>query len=363
MLNKPAFYDPAKSYEDNYTSGPPIFSQDIKPPVRDLSSAKHFTFLGQQVTLPFGIPPGPLLNSQYMKAAFSFGYDVSTYKTVRADTFPCHPFPNVLYVKTPPELHPDQTPRLTATIEEPESIDRLSITNSFGVPSKAVPVWQEDVKKALGYVQEGQTMILSFMGTVKEGQSQEEFITDFATAGRLANETGTKILEANLSCPNIGNEGLVCFNLEATEAVTQAIRKEIDETPLVLKVGYYKDDAQLEKLAAIANKYAQAIAAINTLQVEVVNNKGEQALPGKNRMRSGVCGTSIRWAGLEMVTKLKQIRDKHHYNFEIIGIGGVMAVDDYFEYRKAGADLVQSATGSMWNPFLAHDIWKAENNQ
>lgn len=363
MLSKPAFYDPAKSYEDNYTSGPPIFSQDVKPPRHALHNAKTFEFLGQKVSLPFGIPPGPLLNSQYMKAAFDWGYDVSTYKTVRADIFPCHPFPNILYVQTPPELHPDQTPRLTSSSEEPESIDRLSITNSFGVPSKDPSVWQEDVKKALSYVQNHQAMILSFMGTVREGQSQQEFVTDFATAGGLANETGTKILEANLSCPNIGNEGLVCFNLEATEGVTAAIRKEIGDTPLVLKVGYYKDEAQLEKLASIADKYANAVAAINTLQVEVVDKDGEQALPGKNRMRSGVCGTSIRWAGLEMVTRLKRIKEKNNYSFAIVGIGGVMTVDDYFEYRKLGADLVQSATGAMWDPMLAHNIWKAENNR
>lgn len=361
MLSKPAFYDPSKSYEDNYTAGPPIFSQDVKPPIRDLHNAKTFEFLGQKVSLPFGIPPGPLLNSHYMKAAFDWSYDVSTYKTVRAEEFPCHPFPNILFVQTPPDLHPDQTPHLTATPDKPNDLKNLSITNSFGVPSKPVSFWQKDVRKALAYIKENQAMILSFMGTVKEKQTQDEFITDFAQAGKLSAETGTKIIEANLSCPNIGNEGLVCYNLEATEAVTKAIRKQIGAIPLILKVGYYKEDVQLEKLAAVADKYANAIAAINTLQVEVVNEKGEQALPGKNRLRSGVCGASIKWAGLEMVTKLKQIKEKNNYSFAIVGIGGVMTVDDYFEYRKAGADLVQSATGSMWNPLLAHDIWKAEN--
>lgn len=358
----PAFYNPSKSYEDNYNDGPPIFSQTLTPPTRDLAKAKTFEFLGQKVTLPFGIPPGPLLNSEYMKAAFDWGFDVSTYKTVRAESFPCHPFPNVLFVQTDKDLHPDQTPRLTATPNNPESIDTLSITNSFGVPSKEVSVWQEDVKKALAYTHQGQAMILSFMGTVKEGQTQDDFIADFATAARLSAQTGAKLLEANLSCPNIGNEGLVCYNLEVTEAVSQALRYEIGDLPLILKIGYYKDDTQLEKLAQIANKCANAIAAINTLQVEVVDENGNQALPGKNRMKSGVCGASIRWAGLEMVERLKRIKEKNNYQFSIVGIGGVMTVEDYFSYRKAGADLVQSATGAMWNPMLAYEIWKAENN-
>ena len=62
-----------------------------------------------------------------------------------------------------------------------------------------------------------------------------------------------------------------------------------------------------------------------------------------------------------MVSKLSKIRSKNGYKFEIVGIGGVTNVNDYFEYRKAGAEAVQSATGAMWNPYLASEIWKKEN--
>lgn len=357
----PAFYDPTISYEDNFEKGPPILSQNLTLPTRDIK--KQYKFLGFDINVPFGIPPGPLLNSKYLKAAFDWGFDVSTYKTVRADTFPCHPFPNVLYVDVNGDLHPDQTPRLIAKQTTNKSKEDFSITNSFGVPSKDPQTWQEDAKEALSCQGPGQLMILSFMGTVKENQTQEEFIADFAKAAKLSYQTGAKVLEANLSCPNIGNEGLVCYNLQATELVTKAIRKEIGTTPLILKVGYYKNDEDLEKLAKIANVHANAIAAINTLQIEVVDDNGNQALPGKNRLRSGVCGASIKWAGLEMVKKLKAIKDKHGYTYEIVGIGGVMTPEDYFEYREAGADLVQSATGAMWNPYLATEIWKKESKK
>lgn len=358
---KPAFYDPAISYEQNYEKGPPIDFQSLTPPHRE--KKKEFDFLGFKVTLPFGIPPGPLLNSKYMKAAFAWGYDISTYKTVRANEFPSHSFPNVLPVNPPEkDLHPDKTPRLIAVNSFSSDPTKFSITNSFGVPSKIPSVWQEDVQKALSYVKDGQLMILSFMGTVREGQTQEEFIDDFATAAELSAKTGAKVLEANLSCPNIGNEGLVCYNLEATEKVCKAIRAKIGNLPLILKVGYYKNEEDIYKLTKIANKYAQAIAAINTLQVEVVDKNGNQALPGKNRLRSGICGASIKWAGLEMTKKLHKIRKEKRYHFSIVGIGGVMTPYDYFEYRKVGADLVQSATGAMWNPYLAYEIWKKENN-
>lgn len=353
---KPFFYDHTISYEENFKKGPPILFSSEKP--KKIELQKTYKFLDFPVTIPFGIPPGPLLNSKFLKAAFEFGFDVSTYKTVRANTFPCHPHPNVLFVETNGELHPEKTPQLIASKTTKQSREHFSITNSFGVPSKKAEIWQKDVKKALTYVKNGQLMILSFMGTVMEGQTQQEFVKDFSLAGSLSKETGAKVLEANLSCPNIGNEGLVCYNLDATEAVCKGIRKAIGSTPLILKVGYYKNPKDIERLCEIASKYAQGIAAINTLQIEVVDKKGNQALPGKNRLRSGVCGASIKWAGLEMVEKLNKIRKKNKYDLSIVGIGGVMTANDYFEYRNKGADLVQSATGAMWNPYLAYEIKK-----
>lgn len=354
-MNAP-FYDIFASYEENFKKGPTGLKK-FKPPKRKNLSAKY-KFLDFPINLPFGIPAGPLPNSKFLKAAFDFGFDVSIYKTVRAGFFPSHPFPNVLYVKAPTELHPDKNPRLTASSKKESK--KINITNSFGVPSKKPREWQKDVKRAKKYEGKGQILILSFMGTVKKSQTQKEFVEDFAKAARYAKTTGVKALEANLSCPNIGNEGLVCYDLDVTEKVCKAIRKVIGKTPLVLKVGYYKNPKDLERLAKIANKYANAVSSINTLQVEIVDKKGNQALPGHNRLRSGVCGDTIRWAGLEMVKKLNRIRKKKGYKFEIIGVGGVTTPKDYFDYRKAGADLVQSATGAMWNPYLAYEIWKKE---
>jgi len=194
------------------------------------------------------------------------------------------------------------------------------------------------------------------MGTVKKDQAQKEFTDDYILAAKLAKETGAKILEANLSCPNIGNEGLVCYNLEVTKKVTEGIRKVIGNTPLVLKVGYYRSEKDLKKLAEIANEYADDIAGINTMQAPVVDSDGDQALPGPNRLRSGLCGAGIKWAGLDFVKKLKKIKDKNNYSFSITGVGGVTTEQDYFEYRNLGADAVMSATGAMWNPLLAQEI-------
>lgn len=349
-------YDIHKTYDANFKLGPIGLKKLKKPFLKEIQ--RKYKFLGFPISFPFGIPAGPLLNAKYIKGAFDFGFPVLVYKTVRADEFPCHPYPNIVYVNAPKEIHPEKITRLSAQDINPKNLSSISITNSFGVPSKNPKIWQKDVRKARKYEKKRQLLILSFMGTVRKDQTQEEFIQDFAKTARLANQTGVKVLEANLSCPNIGNEGLVCYNLVATEKIARAIRKVIGETPLILKVGYYKSSKDIERIAEITSKYANAISSINTLAVEVVNKNGKQALPGPNRLKSGVCGSPIRWAGLEMVKKLNRIRKTKKYKFEIVGVGGVMTPKDYSEYRKAGADLVMSATGAMWNPYLASEIKK-----
>lgn len=351
MIRDP-FYDPLKSYEENYEQGPYGAFADGKV-YKDKREPQE-EFLGHKVNLPFGIPSGPLLNSKFIKAAFEKGFDICVYKTVRADIFPCHPFPNVLSLDIKGDLTLSKLKK--PLIVSNNYNDPISITNSFGVPSKKPEVWQEDVKKAVSYAGKGQVMVLSFMGTVKKDQTQKDFIDDYIQAAKLANDTGAEILEANLSCPNIGNEGLVCYNLDITEKIIKKIRNCIGNTPLVIKVGYYRDNKELERLAEISNEYVNDIAGINTLQAAIIDKNGNQALPGPNRLRSGVCGDGIKWAGLDFVERLRKIKDKKNYKFSITGVGGVTKPEDYFEYRKAGADVVMSATGAMWNPFLAEEI-------
>lgn len=352
MLHTP-FYDPTKSYDENYSEGPfgafgdgEVYEEDAEP---------QFELFGHKIHTPFGIPAGPLLNSRFMKGAFDKGFDIAVYKTVRSGVYPCHPFPNVLAVHIPDRLTLEEA-ATTSLVADTNYDEPLSITNSFGVPSKETHEWQEDFKAAHTYAGDGQLAVLSFMGTVKEGQTQNEFIDDYILAGKKAADTGAKVLEMNLSCPNIGNEGLVCYNLDVTEKICEGLRAVIGSTPLMLKVGYYKEDADIQRLAEIAEKYAQGVSAINTLQATVIDEAGNQALPGKNRLKSGVCGTSIKWAGMEMVKRLYTARSAGSMNFKICGVGGVTTAEDYREYRSAGADIVMSATGAMWNPYLAKEI-------
>lgn len=351
MLHTP-FYDPEKSYEENFKEGP--FGAFTDGAVEQRESLLNYDFLGFKVNSPFGIPAGPLINGNFVQAALDKGFDIVTYKTVRTEKYPCHPWPNILSVKVPDGLHlGEDSVKLTANQNYNPP---LSITNSFGVPSYEPEFWQKDMEKVVKNLRPGQILIGAFQGTKKDSQSFDEYINDFALAARLLKETGVKVMEVNLSCPNEGTNNLLCHDAKNSVKVVQAIKREIKDIPLIIKISYFKDEQALRDFIKEVGPLIQGISAINTIVAEITDENGRQALPGEGRMQSGVCGSTIKWAGLDMVKRLKKIRQKLSYSYTIIGVGGVMNPDDFLKYRAAGADAVMSATGAMWNPYLAREI-------
>ena len=355
-MNSP-LYNIYKTYDQNFDLGP-LGLKKLKKPIFKRTKPKY-SFLGFPVNLPFGIPAGPLLNSKFVKGAFDFGFDVIHYKTQRSVQFECNLYPNVLFVDIdgPLTIEKSDKPLLGMTESEKKS-KKYSITNSFGNPSRGPKIWQPDMKKAIGYAKKGQLLISSVVGTIQKGFSDEDYYNDFAYTASLASKSGANIIEVNLSCPNVANEGVLCYSPNAVEAICGKIRNKIGNKKLLAKIGYFtKNQNQLlEKIIDKMFPFVDGIAVINTIAAPIVDENGNQALPGPNRLKSGVCGASIKWAGIDMVKRLVNFRRKLKKNFAIIGVGGVMTPDDYLDYRKAGADLVQSATGAMWNPLLAYEI-------
>lgn len=354
MLYEP-FYDPEKSYEENFEQGPfGAFAQSSGDPMGANAGEQKFNFLGFKVNSPFGIPAGPLINGKFVQAALDKGFDICVYKTVRSEKYPCHQWPNVLSVKVDGDLTLEKAEnKLIANHEYNEPI---SITNSFGVPSKDKEFWQKDLADVVKNIRDGQIIVGSFQGTKKDRQSAEEYIEDFRITAKLVKDTGVKVIEVNLSCPNEGTNNLLCYDTERSVKVAKVIKEEIGDILLIIKIAYFKDFEILKNFVKEIGPVVQGISAINTISAEIVDENGAQALPGEGRLRSGVCGHAIKWAGLDMVKKLKQIREDLGLSYTIIGVGGVTNADDFFEYRNAGADIAMSATGAMWNPYLAKEI-------
>lgn len=355
MLAPTPFYDPTKTFDANFDSGPFPTADE---PYHNVGEPT-FAFLGKPVYSPFGIAAGPLPTSKHTSYAFARGFDVVCYKTQRSTVFPCNEFPNVVYLDVQGDLTLELAAKpLVGHRDTDLPPKKLTITNSFGNPSRGPEFWVEDMKRAATQRGKGQLLIASVVGTIQKGFSPQEYYQDFAAAAALAASTGVDAIEVNLSCPNVASEGVICYTPVAVSAICQATKARIGDLPLIAKIGYFTNEQQdlLERIVAENKDFVAAWSAINTISAPIVDEQGEQLLPGAGRLNSGCCGAGIKWAGLDMTKRLAALRDKLAASYEIIGIGGVMTAADFQQYRTAGADCVQAATGAMWNPNLGAEI-------
>lgn len=353
MLRAP-FYDPKKTYYENWEQGP---FNDFAAGVVVASEAKpRFDFFGHKILYPLGIPAGPLLNGKFVKAALDKGFDVPVHKTVRSHTRISNDWPNVLAADIPGDLTLEMAKKPIVVTDEYK--EPLSITNSFGNPSYEPDVWSKDLSGAVAHAKPGQLVMCSFEGTKWEGYSSNDYINDWANGMQMLKDAGVNVVEANFSCPNEGAAQLLCFDIPKVKTVADAIKNKIGDTPLVIKIAYF-DEPSLRELVKETGTIVDGYSAINTIAAPVVNPDGSQALPGAHRIKSGICGHAVKWAGLDMTRRLKALREEMQMNYTIIGCGGVTIPADFKEYRDAGADVVMTATGAMWNGYLAKEIKEA----
>jgi len=356
MLRTP-FFDPGKSYYENWEQGP---FGDFADGVVFSTSEPRFTYLGHRISYPIGIAAGPLLNAKFVKAALEKGFDVPVYKTVRTHEKKSNEWPNVLPVEVDGDLTLAQAAK-GLTVKD-EYTEPLAITNSFGNPSYPTDVWQKDVRDLMAFAtsRPGQMVCGMIEGTRwSEEDTEHDFVQDWVLAARLMKASGVHAIEANFSCPNEGDrvKKLLCYDAEMASTIAKAIKEEIGALPLVIKISYFEHDEELHEVVATCGPHVQGIAAINTIPAPVYKKDGSQALPGGEwRLKSGICGKPIKWAGVDMVRRLKEIRDELSFSYDIVGVGGITTPDDFKEYREAGADLVMTVTAAMWNGYFAKEI-------
>lgn len=345
-------YDPSRDYEWNYAHGPAASWASTLP---QPAPSEPVDFLGQQVRSKFGIPAGPLLNSKFVTAAFANDFDLCVYKTVRSRARQVNEFPNVLSVHVDDQLVPGHQSTLVADTKF-AAPGQISISNSFGVPSRDPDIWQPDMQESVAAAGTGQLLIGGFQGSRAAGDSDQEYIRDHVRTALMVLETGAQVIELNLSCPNEGTANLLCFDTERVIAIVDAIKSAIGNIPLLIKLAAFTDDAALAKLFTGTVEIVDGYSTINTVPAKLVDAAGNQALPGAGRETSGICGKAIFSAGRTMVGKLCALRERTGSATTIIGVGGIMSAADAAEYAKLGADAAMSATGAMWDANLARAV-------
>lgn len=346
----PPIYDIHKTYLENAEFGPffrgPLPKRTLPP------KEKWIDFLGYSVASPIGIPAGPLLTSRWIHLAGALGFDIPTYKTIRSSEHPSHPLPNMVFIDTHGMIPKDRPLPVANLMRSPSPlIEELAVTNSFGMPSKSPQFLLDDIPRANASLQEGQVMVVSVVGTVRQDRT---FLEDFVVAALLAKNSGAKIIEANFSCPNV-DKTAGCLYMSPTTVfdLGKAIAAAIHPIPLIIKVGIFSSDEQMRDVfLAAARAGIRAISGINTVSMAVVDEHGHPAL-GPQRLTSGICGGPIREYALDFVAHAARINHREKLDLTLIGVGGITLPEHFDLFFEKGAHIAMTATGMMWDPYLA----------
>lgn len=161
------------------------------------------------------------------------------------------------------------------------------------------------------------------------------------------------IITINLSCPNVKD-----FTGLQRKEVLEPILNNITSLnryhkPIWLKIGPDLNNTQLDDLIYLVKKYKiDAIVACN------LSKKREKLnLRSKNQNKpGGVSGKAIA----EKTNKIISYLYKHSEGqYKIIGVGGIFNAQDAYDKIKAGANLLQIATGFIYGgPLSIHSINK-----
>lgn len=178
-------YDPSKTFDANVDEGP--FPLDTGQPPYKNHGEPAYGFLGHKLYSPFGIGAGSLPTSKHVAFAFQRGLDVVCYKTQRSVVFQANQFPHVVYVDVDGDVTLKKAAQpLVGHDDSDLPPEQLTITNSFGNPSRGPDFWVEDMKRAVAAQGKGQLLIASVVGTIQDGFTQEDYYDDFARTAKLA---------------------------------------------------------------------------------------------------------------------------------------------------------------------------------
>jgi dihydroorotate dehydrogenase (NAD+) catalytic subunit len=207
--------------------------------------------------------------------------------------------------------------------------------NAIGLQNVGV---KEFVAKKLPFMQEaGATVIVNIFGS-----TLEEYI---AVAKTLEKAKGIDGLELNISCPNVKKGGIEFgCNPEMASKLVTAVR-EITQLPLMVKLSPSAPSIP-EISQAIAGAGADSLSVINTIPAMVIDPKKRK--PVLANEIGGLSGPAIRPIAVRMVWEAAQA-----VKIPVIGIGGIMNLNDALEFFIAGAAAVQIGTANFVDPYVA----------
>ena len=170
-------------------------------------------------------------------------------------------------------------------------------------------------------------------------------LADFVTlASRLDGVPGIAALELNISCPNVSHGIDMGTDPVACRGVVEGVRS-VTALPILAKLTPNVTSI-VEIARAAKDGGADAVTLINTCQGMAVDWRRRRPLLGN--VIGGLSGPAIKPIALRCVHQVRQALD-----IPIVGVGGIMSIDDCMEFFVTGASAVQIGTANFAEPIAS----------
>ncbi|GJE27974.1 dihydroorotate dehydrogenase [Methylobacterium organophilum] len=206
-----------------------------------------------------------------------------------------------------------------------------SLLNAIGIPSKGIPYFLEHTMPA--YAGYRTPLVVSISAPTAEG---------FASLAAELTLPGISAIEANISCPNIEEDGKAfAMRASSTEAVIRQMRSA---TTLPIWAKLTPNTGELPDVARAAEAAgADAVVVANTILAMAIDLNTFR--PCLGNVMGGLSGPAIKPIVLRHVFQCAQA-----VRIPVIGCGGISTTEDAVEYLLAGASAVQVGTATFVQP-------------
>ena len=213
--------------------------------------------------------------------------------------------------------------------------------NSIGLQNVGVEML---IKEKLPYLQKFNTPVIINIS----GDTIEEYLELARRLGEISEEMGVSGLEVNISCPNVKKGGMAWgTDSKATYKIINNIRKTTS-LPLIVKLTPNVTDIKIIAQAA-EEAGADALSLINTLVGMAVDINSRK--PKLANISGGLSGPAVKPVAIWLVWQVFQT-----VNIPVIGIGGIIKVEDALEFIIAGARAIEIGTANFVNPRVTIEI-------
>ena len=213
--------------------------------------------------------------------------------------------------------------------------------NAIGLQNVGVEVL---IKEKLPYLKKFNTPVIINIS----GDTIEEYVELAQRLEEISAEMGVAGLEVNISCPNVKKGGMAWgTDAKATYKIVSSIQKTTT-LPLIVKLTPNVTDIKIIAQAA-EEAGADALSLINTLMGMAVDIDSRK--PKLANIIGGLSGPAVKPVALWLVWQVFQT-----VKIPIIGIGGIIKIEDALEFFIAGARAIEIGTANFVNPKVTIEI-------